>query len=143
MIRMTSSASGSRPAQTVVPRLLVGSGAAAIEFYKNAFNAQEHGERYTDPDGHLVHAQVRIGNANVALSDDEDAPEHLGGRVTAIMEMQWPDVDIAWQRALAAGAEVIFPLADQFYGQRSGRLRDPFGHQWILSQPIDKSEPET
>jgi PhnB protein len=125
------------PVPTVIPRLLVADGAAAIEFYQNAFNATEHGERYTDPDGHLIHAEIRIGNAAVALSDDdEDTPEHLDGRVTAIMETQWPDVDVAWQRALAAGAEVIFPLADQFYGQRSGRLRDPSGHQWILSQPI-------
>lgn len=140
---MTSPAPDSRPVQTVVPRLLVGDGAAAIEFYKNAFNAQEHGERYTDADGRLVHAEIRIGNAAVALSDDDDAPEHVDGRVTAIMETQWPDVDAAWQRALAAGARVVFPLADQFYGQRSGRLRDPSGHQWILSQPLDRSEPET
>jgi PhnB protein len=140
---MTPSAPDSRPVQTVVPRLLVRDGAAAIAFYKNAFNAEEHGERYSDPDGHLIHAEIRIGNATVALSDDDDAPKHLDGRVTAIMETQWADVDTAWQRALAAGAEIIFPLADQFYGQRSGRLRDPSGHQWILSQPLNKSEPET
>ncbi len=140
---MTSSASDSHPAHTVTPRLLVADGAAAIEFYKNAFHAEEHGERYTDPDGHLIHAEIRIGNAIVMLSDDDgDAAEHLGGRVTAIMATQWPDVDIAWQRALTAGAEIIFPLADQFYGQRSGRLRDPFGQQWILSQPISRSEPD-
>src|SRR5258708_32210767 len=117
MIRMTSSASDSHPSHTVTPRLLVGDGAAAIEFYKNAFNAEEHGERYTDPDGHLIHAEIRIGNAIVMLSDDDgDAPEHLGDRVTAIMQTQCPDVDIAWQRALTAGAEIIFPLADQFHG---------------------------
>jgi PhnB protein len=141
MIRMTSSASDPQ-LRTVTPRLLVGDGAAAIEFYKNAFNAEEPGERYTDPDGHLIHAEIRIGNTIVALSDhDEDSPERLGGRVTAIMETQWPEVDVAWQRALTAGAEIIFPLADQFYGQRSGRLRDPFGQQWILSQPISRAEP--
>lgn len=139
---MTSPSPDTSPIQTVVPRLLVVDGAAAIEFYKNAFNAQEHGERYTDADGHLVHAEIRIGNATVALSADDDAPDHLG-RVTAIMETQWTDVDTAWQRALLVGAEIIFPLADQFYGQRSGRLRDPSGHQWILSQPLNKSEPET
>jgi uncharacterized glyoxalase superfamily protein PhnB len=140
---MTPSAPDSRPVQTVVPRLLVRDGAAAIAFYKNAFNAEEHGERYSDPDGHLIHAEIRIGNATVALSDDDDAPEHPDGRVTAIMETQWADVDTAWQRALAAGAEIVFPLADQFYGQRSGRLRDPSGHQWVLSQPLNKSEPQT
>jgi PhnB protein len=137
---MTSSVSDSQPAQSVTPRLLVGDGVAAIEFYKSAFDAEEHGERYTDPDGHLIHAEIRIGNAIVALSDDdEDSPEHLGGRVTAIMETQWPDVDAVWQRTVSAGAEIIFPLADQFYGQRSGRLRDPFGQQWILSQPAPEN----
>jgi PhnB protein len=144
MIRMASSAADSYPSQTVTPRLLVGDGAAAIEFYKHAFHAEEHGERFTDPDGHLIHAEILIGNAIVALSDDDgDAAEQLAGPVTAIMETRWPDVDLAWQRALTAGAEIIFPLADQFYGQRSGRLRDPFGQQWILSQPISRSEPDS
>jgi PhnB protein len=143
MIHMTSSASDSHPSHTVTPRLLVGDGAAAIVFYKHAFHAEERGERHTDPDGHLIHAEILIGNAIVTLSDDDgDAAEHQGGRVTAIMETQWPDVDIAWQRAVTAGAEIIFPLADQFYGQRSGRLRDPFGQEWILSQPISRSEPD-
>ena len=64
------------------------------------------------------------------------SPLSLGGVVTAIMATYWPDVDAAWARALAAGAEVIYPLADQFYGERSGRLRDPFGQQWMLSQRI-------
>jgi PhnB protein len=141
---MTSPASSSKSVQTVIPRLLVADGTAAIEFYKNAFDAKERGERYIDPDGRLIHAELGIGNAFVMLSDDdEETPRHLGGRVTAIMEMQWPDVDVAWGRAVAAGAEVIFPLADQFYGQRSGRLRDPFGHQWILSQPISRSGPDS
>lgn len=140
---MASTASDSHLSRSVIPRLLVGDGAAAIEFYRIAFMAEEYGERYTDPDGHLIHAEILIGDAIVALSDDDaDTPAHLGGRVTAIMEMQWPDVDIAWQRALTAGAEIVFPLADQFYGQRSGRIRDPFGHQWILSQPISRPEPK-
>ena len=144
MILMTSSASDSHPSHTVTPRLLVGDGAAAIEFYKHAFDAEEHGDRYTDPDGHLIHAEILIGNAIVTLSDDDgDAAEQPSGRVTAIMETQWPDVDLAWQRALAAGAEIIFPLADQFYGQRSGRLRDPFGQEWILSQPISGSKADS
>src|SRR5690242_9906661 len=103
---MTSPASGFDSPQTVAPRLLVGDGSAAIDFYKIAFDAQERGERYTDPDGRLIHAELSIGNATVMLSDDsEDSPQHLGGRVTAIMEMQWPDVDVAWRRAVTAGAE--------------------------------------
>jgi PhnB protein len=54
------------------------------------------------------------------------------------MATYWSDVDAAWERAVAAGAEVIYPLADQFYGERGGRLRDPFGHQWMLSQRIEE-----
>ena len=61
----------------------------------------------------------------------------LGGMVTCVMALYWPDVDAAWQRAVAAGAEVIYPLEDQFYGERGGRLRDPFGQQWMMSQHIE------
>jgi PhnB protein len=64
------------------------------------------------------------------------SPESLGA-VSAIMATYWPDVDAAWDRALAAGAEVLYPLADQFYGERGGRLRDPFGQQWSLAQRIE------
>ncbi|MDQ2744984.1 MAG: VOC family protein [Chloroflexota bacterium] len=65
------------------------------------------------------------------------APPSLGGAVTAIMATYWADVDMVWERAVEAGAEVIFELADQFYGERGGRLRDPFGQQWMLSQRIE------
>jgi PhnB protein len=58
----------------------------------------------------------------------------LAGIVSAVMATYWNDVDAAWERALAAGAEVVYPLADQFYGERGGRLRDPFGQQWMMSQ---------
>ena len=64
------------------------------------------------------------------------SPESLDGVVSAIMATYWLDVDAAWQRAVVAGAEVVYPLADQFYGERAGRLRDPFGHQWMPSQRI-------
>jgi len=72
--------------------------------------------------------------------DDADAPAcsptALGDKVSAIMAAYWPDVDATWERAVAAGAEAVYPLADQFYGDRAGRLRDPFGQQWILSQRL-------
>jgi len=61
----------------------------------------------------------------------------LGGIVSAVMATYWNDVDAAWERAVGAGAEVLYPLADQFYGERSGRLRDPFGLQWMLSQHME------
>jgi PhnB protein len=129
--------------RTVTPRLVVRSGAGAIEFYGKAFGAEELGERFTGPGGEVIHAEVRIGDSVVMISEesDEDAPakspESLGGVVSAIMALYWEDVDAAWDRAVTAGAEIIFPLADQFYGERGGRLRDPFGQQWMMSQHIE------
>jgi PhnB protein len=129
---------------TVTPRLVVSDGAAAIEFYVRAFGAEEVGERFTGPDGGLIHAEVRIGDSVVMLTGDGDEARSpsSAGTVTAIMATYWEDVDAAWERAVAAGAEVIYPLADQFYGERGGRLRDPFGHQWMLSQVIEDVTPE-
>lgn len=81
------------------------------------------------------------GDAEGAGGDDAGdragSPESLNGCVTAVMASYWSDVDAAWERAIAAGAEVIFPLDDHFYGERGGRIRDPFGHQWMLSQRIE------
>ena len=102
---------------TVTPRLVVADGAAAMAFYAEAFGAQEVGERFTGPDGELIHAETRIGES--------------------VVKINWEDVDAAWERAVGAGAEVIYPLEDQFYGERGGRLRDPFGQQWMMSQHIE------
>jgi PhnB protein len=130
---------------TVTPRLVVGDGARAIEFYDRAFGAEELGDRFVDPAGRLIHAELRIGDSVVMITQegpDADAPARspisLGGSVSAIMSTYWPDVDAAWERALSAGAEVLYPLADQFYGERGGRLRDPFGHQWMLAQRTEE-----
>jgi PhnB protein len=130
--------------RTVTPRLVVGDGVAAINFYARAFGAEELGDRFTAPDGQLIHAEVRIGDSVVMLTGeagDARAPSSSGA-VSTILATYWADVDAAWQRAVAAGAEVIYPLADQFYGERGGRLRDPFGHQWMLSQVIEDVSPE-
>jgi PhnB protein len=128
---------------TVTPRLVVADGAAAIDFYTRAFGAAEIGERFTGPDGELIHAEVRIGDSVLMLTGEPDEARMPGsGPVTAIMATYWEDVDAAWERAVDAGAEVIYPLADQFYGERGGRLRDPSGHQWMLSQVIEHVSPE-
>ncbi|HWD64959.1 MAG TPA: VOC family protein [Solirubrobacteraceae bacterium] len=118
-------------------------GMAAIDFYARAFGGEERGDRFITPDGAVIHAEVRIGDAIVMITEepiDSQAPARppgaVDGTVTAIMETYWPDVNAAWEKALSAGAEVIFPLDDQFYGDRAGRIRDPFGHQWILSQRL-------
>ena len=128
---------------TVTPRLIVRDGAAAIDFYRVAFAAEEVGERFTGPAGELIHAEVRIGDSVVMISDEGEngapakSPASLGGVVSAIMATYWEDVDAAWARAVDAGAEIVYPLEDQFYGERGGRLRDPFGQQWMMSQHIE------
>jgi PhnB protein len=127
---------------TVTPRLVVANGAAAIAFYAKAFGAQPIGERFTGPGGELIHAEIRIGNSVVMVTEDAvdgpvSSPQRLGGKVTCVMALYWEDVDAAWERAVAAGAEVIYPLEDQFYGERGGRVRDPFGQQWMMSQHIE------
>jgi PhnB protein len=119
---------------TVTPRLVVNDGAAAIDFYRAAFGAEELGERFAAPDGRVIHAEIRIGDSVVMITEEGAAPTD---RVTAMMATYWPDVDAAWQRALDAGAEVMHPLDDQFYGERGGRVRDPFGQQWMLSKRIE------
>ena len=116
---------------TVTPRLIVRDAAAAIDFYVAAFGAVEVGERHSMPDGMLVHAELRIGDSIVMLADGDDD-------YTALLCTYWPDVDAAWERAVGAGAEVLHPLADQFYGERGGRLRDPFGQEWMLSARLER-----
>lgn len=112
---------------TVTPRLALSDGAAGIAFYKAAFDARELGERYHMPDGTLVHAEILIGESVVMVKDAQ------GDDFNALLATYWPDVDAAWDRAVSAGAEVVYPLSDHFYGERGGRLRDPFGNQWMLS----------
>ena len=128
---------------TVTARLVFGNdAAAAMHFYGDAFGAEVLDEPFLDPNGKVVHGEIRIGDSVVFVTDEgEDgngvAPASVGGEVTALMALNVPDVDQVWERAVAAGCEVIYPLADQFYGDRSGRLRDRFGHQWILSTHIE------
>lgn len=135
--------------QTVTPRLVVSDGGNAIDFYRRAFGAEEIGQRFSGPDGTVIHAEVRIGSSVVMITADTGeagaparSPESLGGVVSAVMSTSWENVDAAWERAVSAGAEVVYPLADQFYGERGGRLRDPFGQQWMLSQHIEDVSPE-
>ncbi|MBV8734960.1 MAG: VOC family protein, partial [Solirubrobacterales bacterium] len=95
---------------TVTPRLACSDGAAGIEFYKAAFDAQELGERYHMPDGTLVHAELLIGDSVVMVKDAQEDD------FRALLATYWPDVDAVWARAVNAGAEIVYPLADQFYG---------------------------
>jgi uncharacterized glyoxalase superfamily protein PhnB len=116
---------------TVTPRLALDDAAAGIGFYKAAFDAKEIGERYHLADGTLVHAELLIGDSVVMVKDAQK------DKFNALLATYWPDVDAAWDRAVRAGAEIIYPLADQFYGERAGRLADPFGNQWMLAARIE------
>ena len=128
---------------TVTPRLVfAGDAEAAIRFYVDAFGAEIVDDPHRMPDGQVVHSEIRIGDSIVFVTDDSGdgngvAPTAVGGKVTTILALNVPDVDRLWERAVGAGCEVVYPLADQFYGDRGGRLRDPFGHQWMLSTHIE------
>jgi PhnB protein len=133
--------------RTVTPRLVVSNGGGAIAFYERCFGAELVGERFDGPNGELIHAEVRVGNSVVMLTEDGAdgpvaSPGRVGGLVTCIMATYWQNVDQAWERAIKAGAEVVYPLADQFYGERGGRLRDPFGQQWMMSQHTEDVAPD-
>jgi uncharacterized glyoxalase superfamily protein PhnB len=127
------------------PALTVNDGAAAIEFYKRAFRATER-SRLVDPEsGKIGHAELTINGALIILSDEypqfNKSPRTLGGTAVKLGLMS-ADVDADFDRAVKAGAEVLRPLTNEFYGHRSGTLRDPFGHEWTISEEIEKVSPE-
>jgi PhnB protein len=132
----------------VSPHLVVGDGAAAIDFYVKAFGAVELG-RVPGPDGRLMHAALQINGSTVLLNDDfpeyndgkSSTPVALGGTPVTI-HLRVTDVDSKFQQAIDAGATVLTPLEDQFWGDRYGVLRDPFGHHWSLGQPVREVSPE-
>ena len=121
---------------SATPYLIVKGAAEALVFYKKAFGAEER-MRCPMPDGRLGHAEVQIGNSIIMLADefpemDAKGPLSLGGTPVGIC-LYVLDSDAAFQRAVAAGAKVLRPIQDQFYGDRSGTVTDPFGHQWTIS----------
>jgi PhnB protein len=127
--------------QPVVPYLTVRDAAAILDFYQRAFGAEIEGRQDT-PDGKkIIHARLRINGALVMLSDD--FPEMTGARRTPLdlggssvtLHLTVPDVDARFERAVNAGAEVVMPLADQFWGDRYGVVQDPSGHRWSMSTP--------
>ena len=127
--------------QSVTPYLVVSNGEHAIEFYRKAFGAEEL-YRMPAPDGRrLMHASLTINGSCVMLADE--FPEHGGNRgpdmvgsTTVTIHLQVPSADKAFARAVAAGATVIMPLADMFWGDRFGKLRDPFGHEWSIAHHV-------
>jgi PhnB protein len=127
------------------PYLAIDGAAEAIEFYTKAFGAVER-MRLAAPGGRIGHAEIQIGDALVMLADEH--PEHnfrgpktLGGS-SVTLHMYVENVDAFCERAVNAGATLVRPLADQFYGDRSGQLRDPYGHVWSVATHIEDVTPQ-
>ena len=131
--------------QAVTPYLIVDGAADAIEFYKKAFGATEV-MRMPGPDGRIGHAEVRIADSHVMLADEakemgHKGPKTVGGSPISLL-LYVEDVDKVVDRAVAAGAKLTRPVADQFYGDRTGGIEDPFGHQWYVATHVEDVSPE-
>jgi PhnB protein len=130
---------------TATPYLVVDDAAAAIDFYRRAFDAVEL-MRLPMPGNKIGHAEIKLGDSTIMLADEfpehgARSPKTLGGSPVSLM-LYVEDCDAMFARAVAAGATVFRPLADQFYGDRSGCLIDPFGHQWTVSTHKEDVPPE-
>ena len=129
---------------TATPYLIVKGAADAIEFYKQAFGAAEL-FRVPGPDGVLMHAEIKIGDSIIMLADefpqmDALGPKTIGGSPVGLM-LYLANVDEVFHRAITAGAKEIRPLQNQFYGDRSGTVEDPFGHKWTIATHVEDLTP--
>ena len=130
---------------TVTPSLFVAGAAKALDFYKKALGAEEL-MRFEGPDGKIMHAEFKVGDSIVMLGDEMPdhggrGPKSIGGTPVSFF-VYGENVDAAWKRAVNAGAKEVVPLADQFWGDRTGCVEDPFGHQWWLAQHVEDLTPE-
>jgi len=124
---------------SVTPAIVVRDAAAAIDFYKKAFGAEEI-DRMAGPDGSIMHAEIRIGDSILMLGEENEqwgtkSPLSLNG-VHGSLHIYVEDADAAFNRALKAGATVRYPLEDAFWGDRYGKVTDPFGHEWGLATRV-------
>jgi PhnB protein len=128
---------------TLTVHLIVKGAAQYIDFLKRAFNAEEL-NRAAGPDGRLMHATVRIGDSMVMLADhfpEFGAAPIAEGDWPIRLSLYVPDANAAWAQALAAGCTVLFPLTDQFWGDRYGQVKDPFGFGWAIAQHLEDLTP--
>jgi uncharacterized glyoxalase superfamily protein PhnB len=130
---------------TVTPQIIVRGAEAAIDFYRRAFSAEER-YRMTGPDGRLLHAEICIGDSIVMLADElpemgSTSPATLSGTAGSLM-LYVDDCDVAFKRAIEAGATSAMPPQDMFWGDRYGRLVDPFGHHWAIATRKEDLSPE-
>jgi PhnB protein len=129
----------------VTPYLTISGAAAAIDFYKKAFNAEES-YRLNSPEGKVAHAEIRIGGAVIMLHDEMPewkalSPKTIGDSASSLM-LYVKDADAVVKRAVDAGAKLTMEVADQFYGDRCGGITDPFGHKWSIATHIEDLSPE-
>src|SRR5438552_1985573 len=129
----------------VTPYLIVNGAARAIDFYKQAFGATEV-VRIAGPGGKIGHAEIKIGDSRIMLADefpemDARGPQTIGGTPVGLM-LYFEDADAVTARAISAGAKVLRPVQDQFYGDRSGTIADPFGHKWTIGTHKEDVSPE-
>jgi PhnB protein len=130
---------------SVTPYLIVSGAAKALDYYKRAFGAEER-LRLPMPDGKIAHAEIEIGDSVVMLADEfpqmgAKSPQSIGGTPVGIC-LYVKDVDAVFKQAIAAGGKQEKPLQNQFYGDRSGTLVDPFGHKWTVATHIEDVPPE-
>jgi PhnB protein len=130
---------------TVTPYLIVNDAARALEFYQQAFGATEV-YRMTDNSGRVGHAEIKIGDSHIMLADEHPeigarSPQAFGGSPISLL-IYVEDVDALVKQATAAGAKLTRPVADQFYGDRTGGLEDPFGHAWYIATHVEDVAPE-
>lgn len=130
---------------SVTPYLIIKGAADAIDFYKRSFGAIEL-LRMTRPDGKVGHAEIRIGDSTIMLADEHPemgyrSPQSLGGAGVSLM-LYVDRVDEVFNRAVASGAKELQSIKDQFYGDRSGTLQDPFGHTWTVATHLEDIAPE-
>jgi PhnB protein len=130
---------------TATPYLIVRGCGDALAFYAKAFGAKEK-VRMTGPGDRIMHAEMKVGDAMIMLSDEAPqwgalSPLSLGGNATHVM-LYVKDVDAVWARALAAGATVSMPLSNMFWGDRYGKVKDPFGHEWSLATHVEDVGPK-
>jgi PhnB protein len=130
---------------TITPNLVVPDGARAIDYYVRAFGAEEI-VRMPKPGGGILHAEMKIGDSFFMLGEEMPemgarSPQAFGGSPVSFY-VYFEDVDAAYERAVRAGGEGVFPPADMFWGDRMGRLKDPFGHNWSLARHVADPTPE-
>jgi len=129
----------------VIPYLIVDGGTAAIDFYSSVLGATER-MRMPAPDGKIGHAELELGDSLIMLADefpDMDArgPKAMGGTPVSLL-VYVEDADAAFDRAIQAGAKSLQPVEDKFYGDRSGRFEDPFGHRWDVATHVEDVPPD-